>query len=186
MIRQGDQAPKQLCRRCFCAWCCGYSLFARVKGSHGDASGPREEGAGVRGGERRACGDARATRLRVDGRAARVGRFRRCERWRRGCTRSTRWRIGQFAAVPFGVLNVALVVAWPRLRRRWRAAAALGLGLWWGVTVVPYHLVPLLEGSVTGENFSGLTRLIGGAGMVVLGFAMWRRGETGTPDLPPQ
>jgi hypothetical protein len=84
-------------------------------------------------------------------------------------------RIGEFIAVPFGVANAALVGAWPRLGPGWRAATATVFGLFWSLAVIPYHVVPLLEGSVTGQNVSGLSRLLGGAAMVALAIAIWRR-----------
>jgi hypothetical protein len=48
-------------------------------------------------------------------------------------------------------------------------------GLFWGLEVIPYHVVPLLQGMVTGQNISGLSRLVGGAAMVALAVAIMRR-----------
>ena len=84
-------------------------------------------------------------------------------------------RIGEFIAVPFGVANLALVGVWPRLRRGWRAASSIIFGLFWGLAVIPYHVLPLLEGSLYGQHISGLSRVVGGAAMVVLGVAIARR-----------
>ena len=89
-------------------------------------------------------------------------------------------RIGEFIAVPFGVLNVALVAAWPRLRLGWRAATSILFGLFWGLAVIPYHVAPLLAGAVTWQNVSGLSRLAGGAAMVALGLAILRRRPSGS------
>ncbi len=83
-------------------------------------------------------------------------------------------RIGQFVAVPFGVANVALVAAWPRLRRRSRAAMAVTFGLFWGLTAIPYHVAPLVAGVVTWQNVSGLARLAAGIAMVALGIEIAR------------
>ena len=89
-------------------------------------------------------------------------------------------RIGEFIAVPFGVLNVALVAIWPRLRLGWRAATSILFGLFWGLAVIPYHVAPLLAGAVTWQNVSGLSRLAGGAAMVALGLAILRRRPSGS------
>ncbi len=86
-------------------------------------------------------------------------------------------RIGEFIAVPFGVANLALVGVWPRLPRGWRAASSIIFGLFWGLAVIPYHVLPLLEGSLYGQHISGLSRVVGGAAMVVLGVAIARRRE---------
>ena len=91
-------------------------------------------------------------------------------------------RIGELIAVPFGLLNVALVAAWPRMRNGWRALTAIAFGLFWGLAVIPYHVVPLLEGAATVQNISGLSRLGGGAVMMGLGVAVLRRGATGDAD----
>jgi hypothetical protein len=77
--------------------------------------------------------------------------------------------------VPFGVANAALLAAWPRLRTGWRAASTILFGLLWALAVIPYHVVPLLEGAVTGQNVTGLFRLVGGAAMVAVGVAILRR-----------
>ena len=84
-------------------------------------------------------------------------------------------RIGELIAVPFGAANVALLAAWPRLREGQRALGAIVFGLFWGLAVIPYHVVPLLQGMVTGQNISGLSRLVGGAAMVALAVAIVRR-----------
>jgi hypothetical protein len=84
-------------------------------------------------------------------------------------------RIGELIAVPFGVANVALLAAWQRLSAGRKALTSILFGLFWGLAVVPYHVVPLLQGSVTGHNVSGLSRLAGGAAMVALGVAILRR-----------
>lgn len=87
-------------------------------------------------------------------------------------------RIGELIAVPFGVANIALLAAWPRMAAGWRAATSISFGLFWGLAVIPYHVVPLLEGAASGQNISGLSRLVGGATMVALGVAILRRRET--------
>ena len=84
-------------------------------------------------------------------------------------------RIGEPIAVPFGIANLAVVAAWPRLRPIWRAGASIAFGLFWGLAVIPYHVTPLLEGAVTGQNVSGVSRLVAGVAMVVLGAAILRR-----------
>ena len=84
-------------------------------------------------------------------------------------------RIGEFVAVPFGLANVAVVAAWTRMSAGRRALASVAFGLFWALAVIPYHVVPLLEGAVTGQNVSGLSRVVGGAAMVVLGVAALRR-----------
>ncbi len=95
-------------------------------------------------------------------------------------------RIGEFIAVPFGLLNAAVVAAWPRLRLGWRAAMAIAFGLFWALAVVPYHVIPLLQGAVTGQHVSGLSRVAGGAAMVALGFAILRRRGTDASDAEPR
>jgi hypothetical protein len=75
-------------------------------------------------------------------------------------------RIGEFSAVPASLLNAALLVAWPRAGRRARGWMTMAFGLWWTVTVVPYHVLPLLNGAETEQNISGLLRLAGGLGMI--------------------
>lgn len=84
-------------------------------------------------------------------------------------------RIGEFIAVPFGVANAALLAAWPRLALGWRAASSLLFGLFWGLAVIPYHVLPLLEGAASAQNISGVSRLVGGATMVALAIAMVAR-----------
>lgn len=81
-------------------------------------------------------------------------------------------RIGEFIAVPFALVNVALVVAWPRLGRLVRAAVALGFGLFWALAVIPYHVLPLLEGLATWQHVSGLSRVVGGTLMAAVGVSI--------------
>ena len=92
-------------------------------------------------------------------------------------------RIGELIAVPFGVLNVALVGAWPRIRSGWRALTAIAFGLFWGLAVIPYHVLPLLGGAMTWQNVSGLSRVIAGALMVALGVAILRRRANDSSDM---
>ena len=84
-------------------------------------------------------------------------------------------RIGEFIAVPFGVANLAVVAAWTRMSVGWRALASIAFGLLWALAVVPYHVVPLFEGALTGQNVSGLSRVVGGVAMVAVGVAVLRR-----------
>ena len=84
-------------------------------------------------------------------------------------------RIGEFIAVPFGIANLALLAAWPRMTSGRRALASILFGLLWAVAVIPYHVIPLLEGAITGQNVSGLTRVVGGAAMIGVGVAIARR-----------
>jgi hypothetical protein len=86
-------------------------------------------------------------------------------------------RIGEYIAVPFGAANIAVLGAWPRMRSGWRALTSIAFGLFWGLAVIPYHVAPLLAGTVTGQNISGLSRLAGGAVMVALGVSIVRRRE---------
>ncbi len=90
-------------------------------------------------------------------------------------------RIGELIAMPFGAANAAFAAAWPRLRRAWQVAVSIGFGLFWSIAVIPYHVVPLLGGQVTGQNISGLSRLVGGGVMVGLGIAIARRGRGEAP-----
>ena len=80
-------------------------------------------------------------------------------------------RIGEFIAIPFVVVNTIAVAGWPRVRKGWRAALAIAFGLLWTVTVIPYHVLPLLHGAVTWQNVSGLSRIAGGLIMVGTGIA---------------
>jgi hypothetical protein len=80
-------------------------------------------------------------------------------------------RIGQFIAIPFAVLNTIVVAGWPRVRKGWRAALAIAFGLVWIVTVIPYHVLPLLHGATTWQNVSGLSRIVGGLIMILTGIA---------------
>jgi hypothetical protein len=93
-------------------------------------------------------------------------------------------RIGQFIAVPFAAANLALLAGWPRLHSVRRAWSSIAFGLFWGLTVIPYHVLPLIEGEVTGQNVSGLLRLAGGAAMVGLGVFMLRHDDATGPDVP--
>src|SRR3954447_5513447 len=67
-------------------------------------------------------------------------------------------RIGEVVALPFALVNAALVVMWSRFSARSQAAISIAAGLFWLLTVIPYHVVPLLEGAATWQNVSGLTR----------------------------
>lgn len=78
-------------------------------------------------------------------------------------------RIGEFSAIPAGILNLALIAGWGHLRHRSRAWLSLLFGLWWTLTVIPYHVLPLLQGVTTWQNFSGLLRVVGGAAMMFAG-----------------
>ena len=84
-------------------------------------------------------------------------------------------RIGEFIAVPFGIANLGVVAAWTRISAGWRALASIAFGLLWALAVIPYHVVPLLEGAVTGQNVSGLSRVVGGVAMIAVGVAVLRR-----------
>ena len=84
-------------------------------------------------------------------------------------------RIGQFIAVPFALANAVALGGWPLVRKGWRAALAIAFGLLWTVTVIPYHVVPLLNGVVTWQNVSGLSRIAGGLIMVATGIAVGAR-----------
>ena len=88
-------------------------------------------------------------------------------------------RIGEFIAVPFGLINLVLVLLWSRMGRRGRAATSIGFGLFWGLAVLPYHVLPLLAGAATWQNLSGLTRLVAGCLMVATGLALLRRPTRG-------
>ena len=94
-------------------------------------------------------------------------------------------RIGELIALPFGMANVAVLAAWGWLGRRWRAAAAIAFGLFWGLAVIPYHVLPLLGGTVTGQHVSGLSRLVGGAAMVALGIAIIARRRSPSDGARP-
>ena len=78
-------------------------------------------------------------------------------------------RIGQFIAVPFALANALALGALPRVGRGWRAALAIAFGLLWFVTVVPYHVLPLLHGVVSWQNLSGLSRIAGGLILIATG-----------------
>lgn len=78
-------------------------------------------------------------------------------------------RIGEYVAVPLGVVTLALLAGWSRMHRAWRGWAALLVGLIWALAVIPYHIVPLIEGVVTWQNVSGVLRVIGGVPMALLG-----------------
>ena len=81
-------------------------------------------------------------------------------------------RIGELSAIPAGVLNLALVLGWGRLGARARRWSTLSFGLFWIVTVIPYHVLPLLHGITTWQNFSGLLRVIGGVAMIFAGIRL--------------
>jgi hypothetical protein len=87
-------------------------------------------------------------------------------------------RIGQFIAVPFALANAVALGGWPLVRKGWRAALAIAFGLLWTVTVIPYHVVPLLNGVVTWQNVSGLSRIAGGLIMVATGIAVGARRQS--------
>lgn len=95
-------------------------------------------------------------------------------------------RVGEFVALPFGIANAALVAAWPRLSRVAQAAVSIAFGLFWGLAVIPYHVVPLIAGDRTWQNFSGLSRIVAGVAMVVLGItiARGRHDHTSPEDAP--
>jgi hypothetical protein len=42
-------------------------------------------------------------------------------------------------------------------------------GLFWTITVIPYHVIPLLQGLTTWQNVSGLLRVLGGLAMIAAG-----------------
>lgn len=84
-------------------------------------------------------------------------------------------RIGEFVAVPLGLISLGLLAGWPRLPRAWKGTAALLLGAVWALAVIPYHIVPLLGGAATWQNVSGVLRLVGGVPMVWLGVRELRR-----------
>ena len=92
-------------------------------------------------------------------------------------------RIGELIAVPFGVVNAALVGVWPRLSSGWRALTTIAFGLFWGLAVIPYHVLPLLGGAVTWQNVSGLSRVVAGVLMVALGGAILRRRANSSSDI---
>jgi hypothetical protein len=86
-------------------------------------------------------------------------------------------RVGQFIAVPFTLANALALGGWPRVRRGWRAALAVAFGFLWMVTAIPYHVLPLLNGAITWQNVSGLSRIAGGLILVATGIAVaarWR------------
>lgn len=78
-------------------------------------------------------------------------------------------RIGEVVALPFALVNAALVAMWSRLSTRAQAWTSICAGLFWGLTVIPYHVAPLIGGAATWQNISGLTRLLAGVAMVALG-----------------
>lgn len=87
-------------------------------------------------------------------------------------------RIGELSAIPAGVVNIGLLARWRHLGNRPRAWLAVVFGLFWTITVIPYHVVPLVQGLVTWQNVSGLLRVVGGIAMAVTGTALLRnRGE---------
>jgi hypothetical protein len=86
-------------------------------------------------------------------------------------------RIGEVVAFPFAVVNAALVAMWSRFGTRSQAAISIFAGLFWALTVIPYHVVPLLHGAATWQNVSGLTRLLAGVAMIALGVRIALRGR---------
>jgi hypothetical protein len=118
---------------------------------------------------------------------SRIGPFRRCDACGLGAHDRRDGHRREFIAVPFGLANAALVAAWPRLRTGWQAAISIAFGLFWGLAVTPYHVLPLLGGDVTGQHISGLSRVVAGAAMVGLGIviaARRRRGQPPPSELP--
>jgi hypothetical protein len=83
-------------------------------------------------------------------------------------------RIGEMSAIPAGILNLALVSRWRGLGLRSRGWLSLLFGLFWTITVIPYHVVPLLQGVTTWQNVSGLLRVVGGIAMVGAGAVVLR------------
>ena len=84
-------------------------------------------------------------------------------------------RIGQLVALPFALANTFAMFTWGRFGRGKQAAIAIAFGLLWIVTVVPYHVVPLLQGAVTWQNVSGLSRVVGGLLMTGTGTTLiWK------------
>lgn len=78
-------------------------------------------------------------------------------------------RVGELSAIPASALNLALLAGWFRLKPGSRAWLSLLFGLWWTLTVIPYHVLPLLQGVTTWQNVSGMLRVIGGAAMIFAG-----------------
>lgn len=78
-------------------------------------------------------------------------------------------RIGELSALPASTLNLGLLAGWTRLNRGSRGWLSLLFGLWWILTVIPYHVLPLMQGVATWQNFSGLLRVIGGAALIFAG-----------------
>lgn len=90
-------------------------------------------------------------------------------------------RIGELSAIPAGVLNLGLVAGWSRLGPRWRGWLAVVFGLFWTLTVIPYHVVPLMQGVTTWQNVSGLLLVIGGVAMTAAGIQILRnKAHTGS------
>ncbi len=83
-------------------------------------------------------------------------------------------RIGELSAIPAGVLNLGLLASWHRLASRARGWLALLFGVFWAVTVIPYHVMPLMQGLATWQNISGLLRVIGGVTMTAAGIQTLR------------
>ena len=83
-------------------------------------------------------------------------------------------RIRELSAIPAGALNLALIARWRHLRIRTRGWLTLVFGLFWTITVIPYHVIPLLQGMTTWQNVSGLLRVWGGLAMIVAGVRMLR------------
>lgn len=52
-----------------------------------------------------------------------------------------------------------MIAAWRRLTSRRQGWLSLLFGLFWTLTVIPYHVVPLVQGLVTWQNISGMLRV---------------------------
>ncbi len=83
-------------------------------------------------------------------------------------------RIGELSAIPASVFNLGLIAGWQRLGPRSRGWLTLLFGLFWTITVIPYHVVPLIQGFTTWQNVSGLLRVAGGMAMAIAGIQMLR------------
>lgn len=81
-------------------------------------------------------------------------------------------RIGELSAIPAGALNIGLIARWRRLHPRSRGWLSILFGLFWTITVIPYHVVPLVQGVATWQNFSGLLRVVGGTAMTGAGLML--------------
>ena len=74
--------------------------------------------------------------------------------------------------MPFAIANTLAVATWSRTPRPWRTALVVAVGALWIVTVVPYHVLPLLNGIVTWQNVSGLSRIAAGVIMIAGGLTL--------------